>query len=105
MHLLAAQKPPALQLAPAIRPPEQRLHLVRRPRAQTGDVAVVDEAEWDEGNDVGEEKLEGPIPEVDGREEADERAEEEDGYQAGDGAGLQFEYTRHTHRHQHPLLP
>lgn len=80
MHHLPAPKAPPLQFSPPVCPPQQPLHLLRCPRPQTRDIAVVDEAEGDEGDEVGKEELEGPVPEVEGGEEGDERAEEEDGY-------------------------
>ena len=90
MHLLPAHKLPTVQPPPAIRLPQQRLHLLGRPRAQTGDVAIVDETEGNKRDDVGEEELEGSAPKEDGCVEADQRSEEEDGDEAGDGARLEF---------------
>lgn len=100
VHLLPAHKLPPVQPSPAIRFSKQRLHLLGRPRAQTGNVAVVDETEGDQRDDVGEEELEGPMPEVDGCEESDQRAEEEDGDEAGEGAGLKFKDATSEMRHQ-----
>lgn len=91
MTFLPTTEPPPLQPLPAIRPPQQHLHLLWGSRSQTRDVAVVDEAEGNQGDDVGEEELEGPVAEVEWAEDSNERSEEEDGEQAGEGAGLKLE--------------
>ncbi len=79
MTLLATHEPIPLQpLHTTTRPPQQTLHLVRRARAQARDVAVVDEAGGDQGDEVGEEEVQGRAPEEERRQHGDERAEEED---------------------------
>jgi hypothetical protein len=91
MSNLPTHKPPTLQLPPAIRPRQQRLHLLRRARPQTRDIPIKDQTEGDQGDEIGEEELEGLVPEVKGRGQRDERAEEEDDEEGGEGAGLEFE--------------
>jgi len=45
------------------------------------------------------------VPEVEGREEGYEGAEEEDGDEGGDGAGLELEYPRSIDRYQYDYPP
>ena len=91
MHHLPTHKAPTLQPPPAIRPRQQRLHLLRRTRPQTRHIPIKDQAEGDERDEVGEYELERLVPEVEGREQGDERAKQEDGDEGGDGAGLELE--------------
>lgn len=94
MHLLPAHELPTVQPPPTIGLDQQRLHLLGRPRAQTGDVAIEDETEGNKRDDVGEEELERSAPKEDRREEGDQRSEEEHGDEAGDGARLEFKDAR-----------
>ncbi len=64
MHLLTTHKPPAIQPLATIGLPEQRLHLLRRPRPQTRDVAVKYQTKGNQRDDVGEEEVDGSVPEV-----------------------------------------
>jgi hypothetical protein len=92
MHHLPTHEAPTLQPPPAIRPRQQRLHLLRRACPQTRHVPIKDQTEGDERDEISEEQLERLVPEVQRCDQGDERAEHEDGDEGGDGAGLELEY-------------
>jgi hypothetical protein len=91
MHHLPTHKAPTLQSPPAIRPRQQRLHLLRRARPQTRHIPIKDQTEGDQGDEIGEEQLKRLVPEVIGCDQGNERAEQEDGDEGGNGAGLELE--------------
>lgn len=101
MPHLPTHEPPPLQAPPPIRLPQQRLHLVRCPRAQTRDIAIEHQTKRDQGDEVGEDELDGLVVEVDGGEDGDEGPEEEDGDEAGEGAGLELEDPRYQNKNRH----
>ncbi len=94
MHLLSTHQPPALQPLATIRLSEQRLHLLRRPRPQTRDIAIKYQTKGNQRDDIGEEEVDRSIPEVIRCDDGEQGPKEEDGDEAGDGAGLELEYPR-----------